>query len=327
MNEDVQRRNDATNSEVVNNLIEKLHNYYIFPEAAEEIAFMLHLRQGRGDYDKLDDGKLLAELLTTHIQEVSDDAHLIVSYEPQSSSHTTFSAAEKDMGALLNYGFEKIERLAGNIGLVQISTFFSPMLAFRTVVTATDFIACTNALILDLRTSGGGDLSMLKFFASYFFHSDPVHLNDIYWRTRNAVQEYWTLPYIPGQRYADRPIYILTSHGTSEIGEALAYDLQSQQRATIVGEVTAGAANPLERFALSPQFACWIPVGRVVSPVTGTSWEGVGVRPDVEVAHDSALKTAYTLALQYVMGGNGHVQDPVQDALEREMRVVQARPR
>ena len=40
-----------------------------------------------------------------------------------------------------------------------------------------------------------------------------------------------------------------------------------------------------------------MPVARAVSAVTGTNWEGAGVRPDVEVPAAEALRTAHELAL------------------------------
>ncbi len=327
MDNDNQRLSSAARSEVIDTIINKLHTHYIFPDVAEEVALMLHQRQSRGEYDAMGEGEQFAEVLTAHMREVSKDPHLIVFYERQEADadeNTTFSAGGRDMGAIFNYGFEKVERLAGNIGYLCIDTFFSPTVAFRAAITTMYFIAHTNALIIDLRVAGGGDLSMVKFFASYFFLPDPIHLNDIYWRSSNSMQQYWTLPYIPGHRYANKPVYILTSRATSSIAEAFAYDLQSEKRATIIGEITAGEANPLERFHLAAHFASWIPVGRITNPVTETNWEGVGVRPDVEVTRENALNAAYTLALKYVLGSNGHVQNPAQQALEKEIRAVLA---
>ena len=327
MDNDNQQLSSATRSEVIDTIINRLHTQYIFPAVAEEIALMLHQRQSRGEYDVLGEGKQFAETLTAHIREVSKDPHLIVFYElqePQEPQETVFSAEERDMGVMFNYGFEKVERLAGNIGYLCIHTFFSPAVAFQAAITSMDFITHTNALIIDLRTASGGDLSMVKFFASYFFLPDPIHLNDIYWRSSNNIQQYWTLPYVPGHRYENKPVYILTSRATSSVAEAFAYALQSEKRATIIGEITAGEANPLECFRLAAHFGSWIPVGRITNPVTGTSWEGIGVQPDVEVTGENALKAAYILALKYVLGSNGHVQNPTHYALEREIRKVLA---
>lgn len=314
-------------SEVIDTVINKLHTQYIFPKVAEDIALMLHQRQSRGEYDAMSEGRMFAEALTAHIREVSNDPHLIVFYEPHevdAEEDTALSADGRDSGALFNYGFEKVERLAGNIGHLSIHTFFSPTAAFQAAITVMDFITHTHALIIDLRTASGGDLAMVKFFASYFFPPEPVHLNTIYWRSRDSTQQYWTLPYIPGHRYANKPLYILTSRATSSTAEAFVYDLQSQKRAIIIGEITAGEANPLERFHLASHFASLIPVGRITNPVTGTSWEGCGVQPDVEVAQEDALKTAYILALKYVLESNGHIHNPAQHALEKEIRAVLA---
>jgi C-terminal processing protease CtpA/Prc len=41
----------------------------------------------------------------------------------------------------------------------------------------------------------------------------------------------------------------------------------------------------------------FIPTGRAINPITKTNWEGTGVKPDVEVPKELALKTAHLLAL------------------------------
>ncbi|WP_233620377.1 hypothetical protein [Amycolatopsis sp. WAC 01416] len=38
-----------------------------------------------------------------------------------------------------------------------------------------------------------------------------------------------------------------------------------------------------------------------MNPVTGTNWEGVGVRPDFAVDVEAASDTAYALALAHVL--------------------------
>lgn len=43
-------------------------------------------------------------------------------------------------------------------------------------------------------------------------------------------------------------------------------------------------------------FVAFIPNFRSINPVTETDWQGVGVRPDVEVSADKALETAHKLA-------------------------------
>jgi hypothetical protein len=36
------------------------------------------------------------------------------------------------------------------------------------------------------------------------------------------LEQHWTLPHVPGPRYADKPVYILTSGRTISAGEAFA---------------------------------------------------------------------------------------------------------
>lgn len=42
----------------------------------------------------------------------------------------------------------------------------------------------------------------------------------------------------------------------------------------------------------------FVPSGRAINPITKTNWEGTGVKPDVEVKADDALKTAHLMALK-----------------------------
>ena len=89
----------------------------------------------------------------------------------------------------------------------------------------------------------------------------------------------------------------MTSDYTFSGGEELAYDLQTQERATLVGETTGGGANPGEPMSLGHGFYAFIPTGRAINPVTGKNWEHVGVKPDHPIAAEEALVEAYRLAL------------------------------
>jgi FtsP/CotA-like multicopper oxidase with cupredoxin domain len=107
-------------------------------------------------------------------------------------------------------------------------------------------------------------------------------------------------------------VFVLTSPETFSGGEELAYDLQTFKRGMVVGEVTGGGANPGGPESLGHQFVVNMPSGQAVNPVTGGSWEGVGVRPDVAVPAPQALSNAHRLAVQRLLD---ETRDPVPRSL------------
>lgn len=102
------------------------------------------------------------------------------------------------------------------------------------------------------------------------------------------------------------------SPDTASASEAVAYHLKNVNRVTLVGEKTAGAANPGRTFHIGYGYSAFIPQGRGESPVTQANWEGVGISPDVPVAADQAVSSAHRLALETV-AENG--TDPARKAL------------
>ena len=56
--------------------------------------------------------------------------------------------------------------------------------------------------------------------------------------------------------------------------------------------MVADEVRPAEHFRL------FVPAGRAVSPISGTNWEGTGIKPDIEVPASKALKTAHLAALR-----------------------------
>jgi C-terminal processing protease CtpA/Prc len=145
---------------------------------------------------------------------------------------------------------------------------------------------------------------------SYFFNEQPVHLNSLHWREDNLTEQFWTLSYLPGRRMLDQPVYILISKETFSGGEEFAYNLQTQRRATLVGEATGGGAHAGSSYRIHPHFEAFIPNGYAINPVTGTNWEGRGVQPDVPASQEQALEVAYQLALNAIIESLGASASP-----------------
>jgi C-terminal processing protease CtpA/Prc len=304
----------------MNTLTELLREKYIFPEVAEEIAKVLAQHQKEGAYSGIEEGEALAEAITLHIQTACNDKHLGVRYYPQPlpEDHGNLLENEEKVAEIKafarqrNYGIPRVERLAGNIGLIEIQGFDRPEWGSQeTAAAAMNFLANMHALIVDLRQCRGGDPHMVAFLTSYLFEGEPVHLNSLYWRHEDRTEEYWTLPDVPGPRIGEKPVYVVTSHKTFSAGEEFAYNLQVLKRATLIGETTPGGAHPGSPFRLYPHFEVFIPMGRAINPVTGENWESVGVTPDIPVPADKALDKAHILALEGVIGA---LEDPASRA-------------
>ena len=69
--------------------------------------------------------------------------------------------------------------------------------------------------------------------------------------------------------------------------------------------VSAGGANPVEGYWLSHGFSVFISNGKAINPITGTNWEKVGVKPDIEVPAVEAPDRAYAEALQLMLNRIG----------------------
>lgn len=294
-----------TRTAVIEGALKKLNESYVFPEVAKKMEAAVRARLAAGDYDSISSAKALAKTLTGHLQEVSRNKHLRVAYSydplPLKKKRAGPSPEERaKMRALAgrrNFGFEKAERLAGNVGCLDLRGFLDPEAAGDTAVAAMNFLAHTDALIIDLRQNGGGSPAMVALLSSYLFDR-PTHLNDLYFRPGDTTHQWWTLPYVPGKRYGgDKDVYVLTSRRTFSAAEEFTYNLKNLKRATVVGETTGGGAHPGGMVPLAEHFAMFVPSGRAINPVSKTNWEGTGVKPDVEVPQELALKTAHRLAL------------------------------
>ena len=299
----------ATRGAVIDGTLKRINDNYVFPDVAKKMEQAIRDRVQKKEYDQITSAKQLAEKLTTDLQAVSHDKHLRVRYsheaipENEGRQGPTPQEMEKFRSYLgsINFGFEKIERLKGNVGYLDLRGFTPAEFSAETIVAAMNFLSHTDALIIDLRRNGGGDPATVALLSSYLFGSEPVHLNDLYWREDDSTRQWWTLPFVPGKRYEGKDVYVLTSKRTFSAAEEFTYNLKNLKRATIIGETTGGGAHPGGTRRINEHFHVFVPTGRAINPISKTNWEGTGVKPDVEVTAEQALKTAHLTALKKLL--------------------------
>jgi hypothetical protein len=317
----------STRAQVIDSVLQMVAEHYVFRDVAAKLQAAVRAHQKRGDYDRVTSSTAFAELLTAHMFAIAHDGHLSVRYSRApvppdvpwgSAPAPEAAAAQQALVRFTNGGFDRVERLDGNVGYVKFSRFGPPWSAGDTVTYAMSFVAETDALIIDLRDNTGGYAPMVTLVESYLFDGWPVHTADIYHRAEGQADQAWTASFVPGRRFGkEKPVYVLTSTETVSAAEGFAYELQALKRATIVGEKTAGAANPGRIFRVGEHFSAQVAEWQVVNAVTRTNWEGTGVKPDVAVRADLALPTARLLALDACAGkaSDPEQRDEIRDAI------------
>ncbi|MGX1928657.1 S41 family peptidase [Flagellimonas sp. 2504JD4-2] len=307
--------------EVIDSITTILGSSYVFPEVASKMNAHLYDKLKQGGYKNVDDPDEFAQILTDDLQSVSKDLHLRVRFDPEGiSQRRNASLSAEDSIAFVenrlkrnrarNYGFKEVRILDGNIGYLNLSGFSNvDAESGAAAQAAMNFLSNVDALIIDLRVNGGGSPSMIQLITSYLYDEHPVHLNSFYNRPEDSHSQTWTLPYVPGKRSPNVDVYILTSSSTFSAAEEFSYNLRNLERATLIGEVTGGGAHPGGTQIATDRFTVWTPTGRAINPITNTNWEGVGVKPHIEVSANDALNVAKITALETLVERAGNNTD------------------
>ena len=298
---------------IVDEIATLLNKNYIFADTAKKIEERLRARLSGGEYDKFSRAGEFANAVSKDILEVGHDKHMGFAFAPERAANIARmrsrnedevkAARERELAGAKrdNFGFRKVERLPGNVGYLDFRYFANAGQAGPTAVAALNFLAYCDAVIVDLRQNGGGDPTQIQLICSYFF-AEPTHLNDLYYRAADTTENYWTLPYVPGNRMDKADLYILTSRNTFSGAEEFSYNMKNQKRATILGETTGGGAHPTDAMLVQTDYILRVPVARAINPVSKTDWEGTGVAPDIQVPAGEAFDRAYAMALEKLAG-------------------------
>lgn len=278
-------------------------------------AIRARLAERRAAYLEIEDPEAFRQAINADLLAVSGDKHLQVWVEARSRDEVMAEGPPPTMEQMAaeearnGWGVREARVLDGGVACLDVAYFSGHPDSAAAVDAVMTRLAGARALVIDLRRNGGGGEAALRQLMGHFA-AEPMRLEDIQFRRcasdpadpegcvqdgSRDVAERWANR-VERPTFPTQPIWVLVGPGTFSAAEAVAYGLQAAGRATVVGEVTGGGANPSIAMDLGPWFTVIMPVGEARHPVTGTNWEGVGVQPNVAVPADRALETALLLA-------------------------------
>jgi len=185
----------------------------------------------------------------------------------------------------------EVARRPDGVGILALDGLDGVHIAARYLEAAFALLRGARGVVVDLRRNGGGDPGTVTLVLDWLLGGEPTKISDVVYRDR--TRQWWTTG-----RLADlapppgTPVAVVIGERTFSSGEALAYHLQSQGRARLVGQRTPGAADHITPVRLGGHVRAMLPEARVRDAVTGTNWEGTGVVPDIPCAPGEALATA-----------------------------------
>lgn len=267
--------------------------------------------------------------LQNHLVAVTGDGHHQVQFRreprplatlaPPDPSAEAARAAEMrkrllQQGESDNFGFTRAERLEGNLGYLRMDGSYpgcGPALAG-----ALGFLGRTDALILDLRGNGGGDPEAAMEVLGSLLEggSREVEVE----RFADGREVHFHTSHASGATYLHRPVFILVGPRTASAAETLAFALKVSGRAKVVGERTSGSGGTVIGCRIHPNVLMGLSVSRNRSTFDGSTFQAVGITPDLPCAADAALDEArrHALALVALQGATASAREEAKASQE-----------
>ncbi|WP_337171357.1 S41 family peptidase [Gemmatimonas aurantiaca] len=277
-----------------------IDSIYVFPELRPKIIARLEQSRRSHRYD-VSDAALFAQRITEDLDAAAHDGHLYLMNDPE--QYAALSAPPESSNGLDAYreaiatrnhsGLTKLEILPGNIRYLRLEHFqWIPGATQVAYDDAGRFLKDGDAVIIDLRGNGGGSSDAADYFSKTFLPPDRDPVRALLPQSRER-----------DPRWQGKPLYLLVDGGVVSAAEAVSYGAQQEKTAIIVGSTTYGAANNNKKIPIAPRFVLSVSYNRPVHPISGTNWEGVGVKPDIPVAGAAALDAAELDALDRLQAG------------------------
>jgi hypothetical protein len=286
----------AEKTAAIQTIARHIASNYVYPDQGGQIASHIQMANHRGDFSKAATWKEFDSLVTRSLQKFSRDNHLYVRFDPaivkqlkSSSGDTepqgsiTVEANEKDR----NYGFSETKVLPGNVGYIKLTSINISEKSLPVVYEAMRKVQNTDALIIDLRDNGGGGSQIGPVLESFFLPENTLTLEFV--SRKGVVNTESTVNWLKEKKYGN-PLYIIVNKNTASAAEALAFVLQQNKRAKIVGERSAGAAYMNEWFVVDDNNYVSVSTAAPQLPGKEITWERTGVQPNIKVKNGDPVQ-------------------------------------
>ncbi len=190
--------NKTRRAAIVDSVTAALDTVYVFPDVATAMVNDVRQKLASGKYADITDVMDFTNQLTNDFQAISNDKHLTLRVRPlpspaEAEDPELALKRARERNRFQNHNFHEAARLEGNIGYLKFDGFSGNPEANATAVAAMNFLANSDALIIDLTENGGGSPRMIQLLTSYLLNRS-THLNSFYRRVTDSLQQFWSLP-------------------------------------------------------------------------------------------------------------------------------------
>ncbi|WP_110429785.1 S41 family peptidase [Glaciecola sp. KUL10] len=293
-------------STLIQQTFEVMQAHYIAPSKVKSTYDIISEKHTRNAYKHVTSLAEFAEHIGRDIRDITQDLHLSIMLQ-QPDKPLTHILKPKPGKLKYNYAFEQAKYLSGNIAYLKFNKFDPAPEAKSTADSAMLFLQYADAMVIDLRDTVGGSPDLVEYLLSYFIEAETP-LWSIQWRTEQMAKE--NSPLFESEQIEtsstpkhanfrqDFPVWILTSKTSASATELFAGVLKAQNKATVVGETTAGAGYYVGVRPITEHLTFRISLAKPIIAVSNKNWERIGITPDVETHRVDALDRALMLAKQ-----------------------------
>ena len=201
-------------------------------------------------------------------------------------------------------------RLVDGIAIIKLPVFQDNSRE-KILTSLTNLDAPVSGILLDVRDNPGGVLTAAVQVASLFMSDSKVV------QVKSRDSERRTLTTRGTAVLQPLPVVVLQNRYSASAAEVLASSLQTQKRATIVGEVSYGKGSVQSVIPVNDEQAVKLTVAHYLT-ASGQKIEGIGVQPEVSFTDSERNWEAQALALLRQQVNSAGIRFVQPDKLKKE---------